>query len=313
MLCMKLTFKPVLLLCMAACGCFCNEPKETKMPVTFVDEGIMFSVGNIQLTAYELKKNFQLFKKNTAAANNQRPVTETEFKKWADDFTMRCYFLADAEAKGFYQRKDLVQAVEIMEQFILSQSNGPLEQQLMKNTRPAMQTKPAWKKDMLTRYYDGIKKRSGVAIDQRLLHAIEIYLQDSAPVRQLPKSEFEAILKQDIVQFNTVEGKNCHISLEQFIEHYNAMPVRQYLINAGSVVACLNKMAYASYIQKDADSMGITNDKTFKLDKKNYMNSLVYRKYEEEFLTDKINKRERFVQLSRQYERKGTVDYHKLM
>jgi hypothetical protein len=282
---MKLTCKPVLLLYIIVCGCSCNDPKEPETPVNAVDEEIIFSVGNIQLTAYELKKNFELFKRNTTAAN-KRPVTEPEFKKWADEYTMRSYFLADAEAKGFYQRQGLLHAVETMESFILLQSNGPLEQQLLKDAKPGTPAAPASKSDILKRYYEGIGKRSAVIIDQRVLQAIEKYLQRSGPVPGLPKREFQALFQHDIVQFRTVEGKECHVALEQFIDAYNSLPIQQYLVNGGSVVAYLNKIAYASYIQKDAARLGITNDPKFKLDKKNYMNSLVYRKYEEEFLKD---------------------------
>ncbi|HEX6428317.1 MAG TPA: peptidylprolyl isomerase [Niastella sp.] len=299
---MKLSFKPVLLVCMAACGCFCNEPKDQKTPVNGVDEEIIFSVGNWQLTNYELKKNFEFFKKNTAAAN-KRPVTEPEVKKWVDDYTMRSYFLADAEAKGFYQRNDLVNAVEAIESFILSQSNGPLEQHLLKDITPAFikaeiekskkslnlnerQMALKLKRELLERYYHRIRMRSGVTFNQALLQEVGDILQRSGPVHMLAKSEFQGMLNNDIVQFVSAEGKKNHVSLEQFIDYYNALSVQQYLVNTGSVIAYLYKISYASYIRMDAARLGITNDPKFRLDKKNYMNNLVYRKYEEDFLTD---------------------------
>jgi hypothetical protein len=303
---MKQTYKPVLLLYVSICCCFCNDRREKQDPV--VDEEIILSVGNIQLTTYELKKNFGLFKKN-----NKQPLTEPEIKKWVDEYTKRSYFLADAEAKGFYQRSELVNAVETMESFILSQSGGPLEQQLLKDRTPQMKMTPALKKDFLDRYYKEIRTRSGVTIDQHVLQAIGASLQRSGPVHQLAKSEFKDLLNNDIVYFNTVEGKNIHVSLEKFIDYYNALPIQQYLVNTGSVTAYLYKISSASYIQKDAVRLGITNDPKFRLDKKNYMNGLVFRKYEEEFLKDSASRREKFIQLSQQYERKGTVDYRKFM
>ena len=305
---MKLTYKPFLFLFVSICCCFCNDRREKQDPVHAVDEEIILTVGNIQLTTYELKKNFGLFKKN-----NKQPLTETEIKKWVDEYTMRSYFLADAEAKGFYQRSDLVNAVETMENFILSQNGGPLEQQLLKDIRPGTKMTPELKKDLLDRYYKGIRTRSGVTIDQNVLQAVGASLQRSGPVHQLAKSEFKDLLSNDILYFTAAEGKKIHVSLEKFIDYYNALPIQQYLVNTGSVTTYLYKISSASYIQKDADRLGITNDPKFRLDKKNYMNSLVYRKYEEEFLKDTASRREKFIQLSQQYERKGTVDYTKFM
>jgi hypothetical protein len=301
---MKLTYKPVLLLCIAACFCFCNDRQETKKSINDVDEDIVLSVGNIQLTAYELRKNLELFKKNTVAFSKHK-VTEPEVKKWADDFTMRSYFLADAESKGYYQRIELVNAVEAMESFILSQSNGPLEQYLLKDITPAFikaeiekskkslnlnerQMAQKLKRELLERYYHRIRMQSGVTFNQTLLQKVGEILQRSGPVHILAKSGFQGVLNKDIVQFVSAEGKNIHVSLEQFIDYYNSLSVQQYLVNTGSVIAYLYKISYASYIRKDAARLGISRDSKFALDKKNYMNNLVYRKYEEDFLKDTV-------------------------
>lgn len=278
-----------------------------------VDEEIALSVGNIHLTNYELKKNFDLFKRNTVAAN-KRPVTEPEIRNWVDDYTMRSYFLADAEAKGYYQRKDLIHAVEAMEGFILSQKGGPLEQQLVKHITPVFDKKvmEKSKKDILDRYYEELRMQSKVTIFQPVLLQLGNRLKRSGPVHKLDKRDFEAIIHKDIVQFTTAEGEPIHFSLEQFIDYYNALPVQQYLVNMESVTTYLYKIAYASYIRKDADRLGITHEPKFVLDKKNYMNSLVYRRYEEDFLKDTtVNKQERYKQLSKQYQKKGTVDYRR--
>ncbi|MCS3799557.1 hypothetical protein GGD38_004930 [Chitinophagaceae bacterium OAS944] len=51
---------PFLFICF--CVCFCNGPGPIEKPVSIVEDSIVLKVGDMQITWYELNKNFDHYK-----------------------------------------------------------------------------------------------------------------------------------------------------------------------------------------------------------------------------------------------------------
>ena len=289
---------PFLFICF--CVCFCNGPGPIEKPVSIVEDSIVLKVGDMQITWYELNKNFDHYKKDMSGKNKRLP-TAPEIRQWINDYTRRCYFLADAHAMGYYERKEIINAVAFMECFILSQHNGPLEQQLVKVSTPAF---------VPGKYYENIRTQANIVINKPVLQQVGNWLQQNGTAHEFNKPAFAGLLNEDLIQFKTAEGKIEHVSLSAFIDCYNSLPVQQYLVNANNVAVYLYKMAYASYLSKDAARLGITSSLKFRLDKKNYMNSLVYRRYKEQFFKDTAGNAlvERFALIKGKYTMNGNLD-----
>ena len=136
---MTLVFKQLLILISSAflaISCGYGGKNKVETDNAKVDGNIVLTVGQVSITSYELNKNYHIFKQRFSMENHRAP-SKAEAETWLNDYIAQTYFLADAAAKGYYQRKDIETIVEGMENFILTEPNGQLEKVLTAGITPS--------------------------------------------------------------------------------------------------------------------------------------------------------------------------------
>ena len=93
-------------------------------------EEVILEVGNIQITRYEFEKNYHRAFSVSPEENNQS-FTETDQKKWINDFIDNTYFLADAYQKGYLTDERVNDDVNHMAKYILIQPYGSYEEETL--------------------------------------------------------------------------------------------------------------------------------------------------------------------------------------
>jgi hypothetical protein len=119
-----------------AIGCGSSGKNKVATDEEKVDENVVLTVDKVSITSYELNKNYHIFKRRFSTESH-RPPSKAEAEKWLNDYIAQLYFLADANARGYYQRRDIEKIVEGMESFILTEPNGPLEKVLTAGITPS--------------------------------------------------------------------------------------------------------------------------------------------------------------------------------
>jgi hypothetical protein len=118
------SFLPVLLSVLII-GCAADQSGE-------LSDKIVLKVANVGITEYEFNKNLKLFQGTYQGKYGVKPGTDS-LKKWKLEFIDRTYFLADAYSKGYDTVRQVQKQVENMGRMVLAQSNGPLEQRIVRD------------------------------------------------------------------------------------------------------------------------------------------------------------------------------------
>ncbi len=105
----------------------CSDPKSAAIAEQNIDTQIVLSIGKVKITAYELKKNVHVSNPQFIPSTNGSSQPEL-FNKEKQDLINKTYFLADAYEKGYDKNKSIDSIVEGAARFMVSQSNGLLEQ-----------------------------------------------------------------------------------------------------------------------------------------------------------------------------------------
>ena len=87
-------------------------------------------VGQVSVSAYEVKKNRALFTSAYRRTHGHDPG-EDDLRRWTDSFVDRTYFLADAYAKGYDTLERVNREVRAMEHLIVSEPLGLLEKRVL--------------------------------------------------------------------------------------------------------------------------------------------------------------------------------------
>ncbi|HEX6426197.1 MAG TPA: hypothetical protein VF008_00875, partial [Niastella sp.] len=104
-----------------------QAPAATVIPVS---DRIVLTAGAVQITEYEVRKNYLRFQQEYKNKHGRLPGPEA-VKEWGVSFTERTYLLADAWDKGYFEMPAVNRAVESMARLIIGQQGGLLEQKLL--------------------------------------------------------------------------------------------------------------------------------------------------------------------------------------
>lgn len=389
---MRSIFNTVLSLIFLCIFLSCSQNKKPEKDFNTIDQNILLSVGNVHLTGYEFDKNYTAFKQTFTSQHNRSPA-KTDSGQWLQDYVAKAYFLADAEQKGYYKRKDIDQTLSSMENLILFQPDGLLEQKLVADLTPAAvrkemerskkqiqlqyilfpdeqtarkimkeangmdwqailskslkvnattgrdkykwpfvsfwsenksiaelnqgqtsslvkiansfyvvhadqisylkapvlnenQMRQRLKQEVLKRYYEQIQESAQLAINEENLFKMLRQMNAFKRANYLNKDQLSNLLKNSLATYRMPGETQQQITVDDFISYYNALPIRRPVEDANSIKNYLSTIAYEVYTLKDAKQMGITEDPKFILDRKNYKNTLVYIRYEQDHLTD---------------------------
>lgn len=263
------------------------------------DSSIILNIGDEKLTVYELQKNYRLFKQNITAQYHRLPG-KAEIDLWINEFNNRAYILADAHTKGYYNKKDIQAIVENTASLMLTQPNGLLEHWLTAGLKPAniAEEKKYLKNNdngqnaaidlrqkMINNYYGKIDRLTFLQIDKTMLVFLDGVIKKHNNIHEITKDDFGAVFNNKLATYNAPDAKKVTISMADFMMYYNSLPFKKLLSDTAIVREYLQTMASNTYIRKDAENIGITNDAEFKLDKKNFTDNVVYQKYREEQLS----------------------------
>lgn len=101
---------------------------------------------------------------------------------------------------------------------------------------------------------------------------------------EIDKRRFKDFLSLNVMTFNA-GNKKIEVTMEDFIDFNNHLPIRDEIKTPAHLVYCLQSMALKKHIYKKACDMGITSKKRFLSDKENYREKLVSYTYEmDEFM-----------------------------
>lgn len=89
-----------------------------------VDTAIVLQAGPIAVSAYAFDKNERSFREQFRQRHGRAP-TEAELADWQALFRAQQTLLADAHARGYFDRPDILATVRRMEEHMLTQPEGP--------------------------------------------------------------------------------------------------------------------------------------------------------------------------------------------
>ena len=244
-----------------------------------VDSRIVLTVGKGNFTAFEVQKNFNIFRSMFLRQQNRQP-NKAEIKTWKNQFVERAYLLADAWDKGYYDHKDVHTVVDNMELYMLTKSDSPL----YKNIRDKVKTSQAAKEIAVDNYNDSIIRRASIIINRSALALFDPMLIRDKKVKIISKADVTGNLNKELAAYNATDGKRTNITINEFTDYYNSLVLRKILKDTADLRFYLKQMALNGYIRKDAEKLGVQNEPEFKLNKKNFTDNVVYEKYRQDRL-----------------------------
>lgn len=282
-----------ILICVVLCFNSCKEKTASETEITQtealsspgdskVDTKVVLQVGSGQFTVFEVEKNFKIFKQKFVQ-NNHREPAEDDIKAWVKEFTERAYVLADAKAKGYYDRTDVKNEVESTATLMITQPHGLLEKKLTMKATPLVATNPAdvqkERMALVNEYHTKVNNSASVKLDKPAIAWLQTVFNKDKKKNEVKKEALADDLAKPLATYRAPDGETKVISVEQFMNYYNNLPLRRYLNDTTVITGYLHQIAANTYIEKDAEKMGITNDPEFRLNKKNYTDNVVYQKY----------------------------------
>ncbi len=252
-----------------------------------VNQTVVLTVGNERFTVFELEKNFKIFKQKFMQNQRREPV-EADIKAWITEFVERAYVLADAREKGYYNKPDIQQIVENTAMFMLSQPHGILEQKLLAQVAPVgvAHTGQSENKKMAAvgNYHLKISKAASIIPNKSAIALLWAKIIKNEKLHEIKKEDVANILDKKLATYRSPDGKAGNISVSRFMTVYNSLPLKRYLEDTASINMYVQQIAANEYIKKDAQEMGLLNDPEFRLNKKNFTDNVVYKRYMEDHL-----------------------------
>jgi hypothetical protein len=293
----------ILFLCIALSSCKNDRQSETEERQTQqndlkIDSSIILEVGEEKLTVFELQKNFKLFKQTNEQEYHRAP-TEADIKLWIKEFGDRAYILADARDLGYYKRKDIQAIVENTASMMLVQPHGLFEKWLTSGLKPAdiekaidhtknenkERVEARLKRNIVGNYFGKINRLTSLEVDRSAMDFLGKILKKNKNTHQIKMNDISAVSDKALATYNTPAAKKAAISMVDFMEYYNSLPIKKILKDTGMVKMYLQNIATSTHVQKDAEKRGLLNDPEFKMNKKNFNDNVVYQKYREEQLS----------------------------
>lgn len=271
---------------------------------TEVSGKVILRIGNVAITEYELKKNIDAFVSGYIHQHSQAP-SGIAIKSWIDEFIDRTYFLADAYDKGYDTAHDINKWVLSMARHVISKPDGLLNEKikwfdsvseqelqsamlnqlkemhipvdsLKNNVRRYLQLQK--RKQQQAAYTNDIIKMAAIRIDSQVVKTLAQHLKKNAIIT-FEKSYFPAIYASAIFYFN--QGNSARsISTAQLADYYNTLPMRREIKNVQELMFYIESFVYDEYAFAQAEAIGITRELKFQLDKRNYLNNVIWAAYE---------------------------------
>lgn len=116
-----------------ALGCLPLPAATPAAAESVIDTTPVLRVGSLTVSAYAWAKNERLYREQIRQALGREP-TDTELADWRALFRAKLTLLADAEARGYFSRPDLLAATRQMEEYMLTQPEGPFYASLYPST-----------------------------------------------------------------------------------------------------------------------------------------------------------------------------------
>lgn len=98
-----------------------------------VDRTIVFSAGSLEVSRYQYLKNELRFEQKVQEEEGRAP-TESERAAWRDLFAARTIVIAKAKSQGYAERSEIQELVSTMEEYMLTQTEGPFYRSLYKKS-----------------------------------------------------------------------------------------------------------------------------------------------------------------------------------
>jgi len=128
-------------------------------------------------------------------------------------------------------------------------------------------------------YQREIEGKAQILINEEVLFQLDNYAQKYKGLNQFDKKSFNGYLQSKLVSYN-FDSKTKNISLDQFIDYYNYLPIRRGITQEADIYYYLQSMVYDVYAYQKAKEYGLTDDVKFILDKENYKKNVVFSLYE---------------------------------
>jgi len=110
----------------------CSQDKTNLITNPEIDTQTVLSIGKVNISAYEFEKNLKISQKQMGGQSPQA-IQSLLADNLKNNFIDKTYFLADAYDKGYNNNKHIDSIVEGAARFMVSQSNGLLEQEINKD------------------------------------------------------------------------------------------------------------------------------------------------------------------------------------
>ena len=266
----------------------CKNASTNKLTITDpVYSTVVLQVGDLKLTQYEFEKNYNIFK-SVYRQQHQNVPDSGAVKNWINEYIDNQYLLADAYAKGYDKDSFVVKRTESMARFMVSQPKGLLDQELVSGTKndnftsqnkqEALNVKLAEEKKLLNKHNNDILREAKVKINRVNLYSFANMLKPYKDLHIFQKSNFRPIVNTTLLLYK-YDGENKLITVGNFMDYYNLLPARYPIESAETIRYYLEGMVIDDYDYKEAKDLGITEKPQFLLDKKNYANSLISKRY----------------------------------
>lgn len=254
------------------------------------DKEAILSIGDVVITQYEFEKNLNIFKSSFIRKNKCNP-TSNDIEKWIQNFIDHTYFLADAYQKGFDTLELVNKRVTSMAHLIVSQPGGLLDKKMV-NKRLSLNKneikKTLRKVEVREQYQKTIEKKARIKINATILLQLQKFLQSHGPLHEFDKVSLVNLLQANIMSYKE-NFKSKTVSVDQFMDYYNFLPLKKEIKNSDDLVYYIKSMVFDAYAYKKAQEYGLTQENKFLLDKENYKNEVIYYLYNKNVLNRGLN------------------------
>ena len=242
-----------------------------------VDVHTVLNIGKVNISAYEYRKNLNLFTTNFTQIAGHKPV-DNDIQKWKNDFIDHTYFLADAYEKGFDKDQQIDSIAAHTGRLYIAQFGFP-----------ELQSNGATKEEQQKRIialYTRIGAKAHMQFNSTNILVLSAKLSDNpyGPQHTFIKSRFKSLLNQPLLTYTSPQESGKVVSVNDFFDYYNSLAVKYDVFTDKDVIRNLKNMVYTDYSYNEALKNGMEKSPAYLADQMNFKNKLIYQKYENEVL-----------------------------
>ncbi|ADY53253.1 hypothetical protein Pedsa_2711 [Pseudopedobacter saltans DSM 12145] len=129
------------------------------------------------------------------------------------------------------------------------------------------------------KYQKEIEQKSQAFINNEALSRLIKYMANYWGMHEFDKKTFSDYLQLNLISYN-FDKQTKTISVNQFIDYYNYLPLKRAIEQEADIHYYLQAMVYDVYAYQKAKEYGLTRERRFLLDKENYKKNIIYSLYE---------------------------------